>query len=119
MKKVKLAFHAIIILYIISSVIILLTDEWFLNFFGEYNFRSFVKYWAWGGIALFLVLWVIDVFRTNFLKGQMRKLEFERNEIKAKLYDIDQTGKESVKEENQPIKTENQQIDDQNNNDPT
>ncbi len=97
MKKPKLIFHLIHILFLLTSVGFLLYQSQLKERFGIQTFADYAVYWAALGLFLYFVLWLTDVFETVWLKRKLKHTEEERNKAKAELYDINESKKPKQK----------------------
>ena len=91
MKGLKTFFYVNYALFILASLLIFFYTAQFQDFIGVGNFMLFMKIWAAIGIILMVVIWLVTYFQNFSLSRRADKLEKERNEIKAKLYDQEES----------------------------
>lgn len=106
MKKPKLIFHLIHIIFLLTSVVFLLYQNQLKERFGIQTFADYAVYWAVLGLVLYFVLWLSDVFETVLLKRKLKRTEAERNKAKAELYDITESKKPKPKVVEKPKENE-------------
>ncbi len=94
MKKLTSIFQLLVALFFGVALVFFLAFDSVRNGFGIQELTAGdVVVWLLVGLILFLAAWMFQSMYTNGLNRKIRKLEQEKTEIKAKLYDMEQTGR--------------------------
>lgn len=94
MKKLSSIFQLLVALFFAVALVFFLAFDSVRNGFGIQELTAGnVVVWLLVGLILFLAAWMFQSMYTNGLNRKIRKLEQEKTEIKAKLYDMEQTGR--------------------------
>lgn len=90
MKKVSGIFQLLVALFFGVALVFFLMFDSVKNGFGMQDLTAgFVVIWLLVGLILFLIAWATTMGYTNNLIKRIRKLEMEKNEVKALLYDLE------------------------------
>ncbi len=110
MKKVTSIFQLLLALFFGVALVFFLAFDSVRNGFGIQELTAGnVVVWLLVGLVLFLVSWFFQSMYTSSLNRKIKKLELERNEIKAKLYDLDEGGKFSQGDYSKPSQEEDKE----------
>ncbi|MDN3668687.1 hypothetical protein QWY93_05030 [Echinicola jeungdonensis] len=90
MKKVTSIFQLLLALFFGVALVFFLAFDSVRNGFGIQELTAGnVVVWLLVGLVLFLISWFFQSMYTSSLNRKIKRLELERNEIKAKLYDLE------------------------------
>ncbi|MGK7394262.1 MAG: hypothetical protein ACNS62_06805 [Candidatus Cyclobacteriaceae bacterium M3_2C_046] len=93
MKKFKTIFYIIYLLFILTSLILLITEWEFLSTsFGL--LPVWMPYLIILGMLLIITEWIVENIHIKQLKNKITKLEKENLNLKAKLFDQEEAYKE-------------------------
>lgn len=93
MKKLTSIFQLLVALFFGVALVFFLAFDSVRNGFGIQELTAGdVVVWLLVGLILFLAAWMFQSMYTNGLNKKIKRLEQEKTEIKAKLYDLEQTG---------------------------
>jgi uncharacterized membrane protein (DUF485 family) len=96
MKKINTIFQLLVALFFVVALVFFLAFDSMRNAFNIQELTAGkVVVWLLVGASLFLISWLLDNIYINGLKKDMKKLEVEKTELKAKLYDRDQEARAS------------------------
>jgi uncharacterized membrane protein (DUF485 family) len=96
MKKINTIFQLLVALFFVVALVFFLAFDSMRNAFNIQELTAGkVVVWLLVGASLFLISWILDNIYINGLKNDMKKLEVEKTELKAKLYDRDQEARAS------------------------
>jgi uncharacterized membrane protein (DUF485 family) len=96
MKKINTIFQLLVALLFVVALVFFLAFDSMRNAFNIQELTAGkVVVWLLVGASLFLISWLLDNIYINGLKKDMKKLEVEKTELKAKLYDRDQEARAS------------------------
>lgn len=97
MKKISGIFQLLLALFFGVALVFFLLFDSVKNGFGlqELNAGK-VVIWLLVGLVLFLISWVTNSVNIKNLNNRIKRLESEKNEIKARLYDLQQDTKTTV-----------------------
>lgn len=97
MKKISGIFQLLLALFFGVALVFFLLFDSVKNGFGlqELNAGKIVI-WLLVGLVLFLISWAATSVNTKNLNNRIKRLESEKNEIKARLYDLQQDTKANV-----------------------
>lgn len=95
MKKFKIAFYIICFLFLAISVLFALFTERMFDQFGMLKFLRFLEIWAWIGMGLFALEWIIENLNSKKLKNRIFKLEKEKEMLKVRLFDMEEEKRKS------------------------
>jgi hypothetical protein len=91
MKQVNNITHLLVLLFFAISLVFFLSFNSVKGFVGiEELSHSLVINFLLLGMFLFLISWATSNFYSNTLSRGLIKKEIEKNELKAKLYDMEQ-----------------------------
>lgn len=90
MKKVSGIFQLLVALFFGVALVFFLMFDSVRNGFGIQELTAgTVVLWLLVGLVLFLISWATTMIYTNNLNSRIKKLELEKNEVKAVLYDME------------------------------
>ncbi|HLU90834.1 MAG TPA: DUF485 domain-containing protein [Cyclobacteriaceae bacterium] len=90
MKKVNGIFQLLVALFFGVALVYFLMFDSVKNGFGIQELTAGnVVVWLLVGLVLFLVSWATTMAYTSNLNRRIRKLEQEKNEVKALVYDME------------------------------
>jgi uncharacterized membrane protein (DUF485 family) len=96
MKQINTIFQLLVALFFVVALVFFLAFDSMRNAFNIQELTAGkVVVWLLVGASLFLISWLLDNIYINGLKNDMKKLEVEKTELKAKLYDRDQEARAS------------------------
>lgn len=104
MKQINTIFQLLVAVFFAIALIFFLAFDTMKDAFGIRELTAgTVVSWLLVGLVLYLISWALDNVYINGLKKDIRRLELDKNDLKAKLYDIEQGSKlsrssESTKE---------------------
>ncbi|MBS9523714.1 hypothetical protein KI659_06740 [Litoribacter alkaliphilus] len=113
MKQINTIFQLLVALYFAVALIFFLAFDSIRNAFNIQELTAGkVVIWLLVGAGLFIVSWLLDNVYVNGLHKDIRKLELEKNELKARMYDMEQDVKisrvekkiETIDEDKEPSK---------------
>lgn len=90
MKKFKIVIYTIFFLFLVASVLFALFTERMFDQFGMLKFLRFLEIWAWVGMGLFVLEWIVENLHVKRLKGKNSKLEREKETLKVRLFDLEE-----------------------------
>lgn len=91
MKQVNKITHLLVLLFFAISLVFFLSFNSTKGLMGiEELTSSIVINFLLLGLVLFLISWATGHAASNNLSRELEKKEIEKNELKAKLYDIEQ-----------------------------
>lgn len=97
MKKVSGIFQLLVALFFAVALVFFLMFDSVRNGFGIKELTAgTVVVWMLVGLILFLISWGTVSMQSSTLNKEIKKLESEKNQLKAELYDIDRVGKTPV-----------------------
>ncbi|GAB3651843.1 hypothetical protein GCM10028791_21040 [Echinicola sediminis] len=92
MKKVTGIFQLLVALFFGVALVFFLAFDSVKNGFGVQELTAGkVVIWLLVGFVLYLVAWMFQGMYANGLNRKIRKMEQENNNLKAKLYDWEQS----------------------------
>jgi hypothetical protein len=94
MKQINTIFQLLVAVYFAIALIFFLAFDTVKDTFGIRELTAgTVVIWLLVGLVLYLISWALDNVYINGLNKDIRRLELDKNELKAKLYDIEQGSK--------------------------
>ncbi|HSJ66980.1 MAG TPA: hypothetical protein VK921_04870 [Anditalea sp.] len=94
MKQINTIFQLLVAVYFAIALIFFLAFDTMKDLFGIRELTSAaVVTWLLVGLVLYLISWALDNVYINGLRKDIRRLELDKNDLKAKLYDIEQGSK--------------------------
>jgi len=94
MKQINTIFQLLVAVFFAIALIFFLAFDTMKDAFGIRELTAgTVVTWLLIGLVLYLISWALDNVYINGLKKDIRRLELDKNDLKAKLYDIDQGSK--------------------------
>jgi len=94
MKQINTIFQLLVAVYFAIALIFFLAFDTMKDAFGIRELTAgTVVTWLLVGLVLYLISWALDNVYINGLKKDIRRLELDKNDLKAKLYDIEQGSK--------------------------
>ena len=115
MKQINTIFQLLVALFFAVALVFFLAFDSVKNAFNIQELTAGkVVIWLLVGLVLFLISWALDNVYINGLKKDIRRLELDKNDLKAKLYDIEQGSKISRPTERpSDIKSERRDVDEE------
>ena len=90
MKKVSGIFQLLVALFFGVALVYFLMFDSVRNGFGVQELvAGTVVVWLLVGLVLFLISWATTMAHTSNLNRRIKKLEQEKNEVKALVYDME------------------------------
>ncbi|KEO73334.1 DUF485 domain-containing protein [Anditalea andensis] len=100
MKQINTIFQLLVAVFFAIALIFFLAFDTIKDTLGIRELTAgTVVVWILVGLVLYLISWALDNVYINGLKKDIRRLELDKNELKAKLYDIEQGSKISTSAE--------------------
>lgn len=97
MKKISGIFQLLLALFFgVALVFFLLFDSVKTGFGLQELNAGKIVIWLLVGLVLFLISWATTTVNIRNLNNRIKRLESEKNEIKARLYDLQQDTKTAV-----------------------
>lgn len=94
MKQINTIFQLLVALFFAVALVFFLAFDSVKNAFNIQELTAGkVVIWLLVGLVLFLISWALDNVYINGLKKDIKRLELDKNDLKAKLYDIEQGSK--------------------------
>lgn len=94
MKQINTIFQLLVAVFFAIALIFFLAFDTMKDAFGIRELTAgTVVTWLLVGLVLYLISWALDNVYINGLKKDIRRLELDKNDLKAKLYDIEQGSK--------------------------
>lgn len=94
MKQINTIFQLLVAVFFAIALIFFLAFDTMKDAFGIRELTpGTVVTWLLVGLVLYLISWALDNVYINGLKKDIRRLELDKNDLKAKLYDIEQGSK--------------------------
>jgi len=94
MKQINTIFQLLVAVFFAIALIFFLAFDTMKDVFGIRELTAgTVVTWLLVGLVLYLISWALDNVYINGLKKDIRRLELDKNDLKAKLYDIEQGSK--------------------------
>ncbi len=87
MKKTRNVFYFITGLYIVLSIIFILTRDNFFDRMGILAYTNFLQFWLILGIILLIIVIAVSQYQIRRLESRNKILEAEIAKIKVQLYD--------------------------------
>jgi|SRR5690606_26949650 len=114
MKKVSGIFQLLVALFFGVALVYFLMFDSVRNGFGVQELTAgTVVLWLLVGLVLFLISWATVSVYTRNLTSNIKKLELEKNQLKAELYDMERGVRTThVQERTTPIQKKGDIIED-------
>jgi len=94
MKKVSGIFQLLVALFFGVALVYFLMFDSVRNGFGVQELTAgTVVIWLLVGLVLFLISWASVSMHNSSQNSQIKKLELEKNQLKAELYDMERGAK--------------------------
>lgn len=91
MKQINTIFQLLVAVFFAIALIFFLAFDTLKDTFGIRELTAGkVVIWLLVGLILYLISWALDNVYINGLRKDIRRLELDKNDLKAKLYDIEQ-----------------------------
>jgi len=90
MRSFKNILYFLAILYLVFNILLVFLLESIFQGLGEGNFLMLIPYWLSLGCLIILSVIAIELIQNRQGTSQLKKLEREGNELKARLYDMSQ-----------------------------
>jgi hypothetical protein len=100
MKKVNSIFQLLTALYFGVGLVYFLTYE---RMWGETPMTGEVVSWLLAGLVIYLITWGTSWGHVSSLNSRIKKIELEKKDLKALVFDLERGGKVNPGEKNPDI----------------
>lgn len=96
MKKFRTVLIVLSALYVLTTLIFLFNEESLFNNFNLLRLIDYLQAWILVGLLLLVGVIIVGSPYINALQRRYKKLEAERKEVKARLFDIEEERKTEI-----------------------